>query len=145
MLFTRRSQKIDALKNVPLLGVLSRRQLDLIAKHTDEVAIEADKVLARQGGLGIEFFLILEGSARVERDGRVIARVGAGDVFGEMSVIDQKPRSATVMAETPMILLVVHARSFRTLLDDVPELRQKILLTLCQRLRAADEALAWRN
>lgn len=145
MLLRRRSQKVDALKEVPLLSALSRRHLDLIARHADEVRVDAGKILARQGGLGLEFFLILEGRARVERDGKVIARLGRGDVFGEMSLIDQKPRSATVIGETPMVLLVVHSRSFGTLLDEVPGLRKKVLITLCERLRTADAALAARN
>src|SRR3990172_6458382 len=145
MFLRRRSDKLDALKTVPLLGGLSRRHLGLIARHADEVKVEQGKVLTRQGRLGWEFFLILDGRASVERDGTVIARVGAGDVFGEMSAIDQRPRSATVIAETPMTLLVVHVRSFGVLLDEVPELQRKVLVTLCERLRAADEALALRN
>jgi CRP/FNR family cyclic AMP-dependent transcriptional regulator len=124
---------------------LSQRHLDLVARHADEVSLDAGRVLARQGGLGREFLLIVDGSARVERDGRRIAHLGPGDCFGEMSLIDGRPRSATVVAETPMVLLCVHTRSFGYLLDTVPGLRKKILVTLCQRLRAADAALGSRN
>jgi CRP-like cAMP-binding protein len=145
MLLRRHSQKIDVLREVPLLSTLSRKHLDLIARHADEVAVDAGKVLARQGGLGQEFFVVLEGRARVERDGKVIARLGKGDVFGEMSLLDKKPRSATVVNETPVSVLVVAAASFSELLDSVPELRRKVLVTLCERLRAADKALAARN
>jgi len=145
MLLRRRSEKIDALSKVPLFGALSQRQLDLIAKEADEVEVEAGRVLAHQGGLGREFLLIAEGKARVERDGTVLARLGPGDFFGEMSLIDGKPRSASVIADAPMVLLVVHASSFATLLDTVPALRRKVLATLCERLRAADAALAARN
>ncbi len=145
MLLMRRSEKMDLLKEVPLFSALSRRHLNLIARHADEVKVDAGKVLTRQGRLGLEFFLILDGRAHVERDGKVIARLGQGDVFGEMSLIDQKPRSGTVIAETPMVLLVVYSRSFGALLDDVPGLRKKVLVTLCERLRAADAALAARN
>jgi CRP-like cAMP-binding protein len=145
MLLRRRSDKVDVLKRVPLFSGLSRRHLDLIARHADQVNLDAGRVLARQGGLGREFILIVDGSARVERDGRRIARLGPGDFFGEMSLIDGRPRSATVTAETPMVLLVVHTRSFSYLLDTVPALRKKILVTLCERLRAADAALGARN
>ncbi len=107
--------------------------------------VDAGRVLVAQGGLGREFVLILEGSARVERDGKAIARLGRGDFFGEMSLIDRRTRSATVTAETPVVLLVVETRYFGSLLDTVPGLQRSILLTLCERLRAADEALAARN
>jgi CRP-like cAMP-binding protein len=142
MLLRRRSDRVDVLKKVPLLSGFSQRDLDLIARVADEVRVDAGRVLARQGGLGLEFLLILEGRARVERDGKVIARLGPGEFFGEMSLIDGKPRSASVIADSPAVLLVVEARSFRKLLDAVPGLQRKVLITLCGRLRAADASLA---
>ncbi len=142
MFLRRRSDKVDVLRKVPLFSGLGRGHLDLIARHADEVKLDAGRVLARQGGLGLEFLIILEGSARVERDGKEIARLGLGDFFGEMSLIDHKPRSATVTAETPIALLVIHTRSFGHLLEAVPGLQRKILVTVCERLRAADAALA---
>ncbi len=145
MLLRRRSQKIDVLRRVPLFGGLTQRQLDLIARHADEVNVDVGTVLARQGSLGWEFFVILDGRARVDMDGKSIATLEAGDIVGEMSLIDQKPRIATVVAKTPMVLLVVPSRSFATLLDEVPALRKKVLVTLCERLRAVDSALALRN
>jgi len=145
MLLRRRSEKVDVLKKVPLLSGLSRRDLDLIARVADEVKVEGGRVLTRQGGLGMEFLLLLDGSARVERDGKVIARLGPGDFFGEMSLIDGKPRSATVIADSPSALLAVQARSFRTLLDTVPGLQKKVLIALCGRLRATDASLALVN
>jgi CRP-like cAMP-binding protein len=145
MLLRRRSQKVDALKGVPLFGALSRRHLDAVAREADEVQVDAGRVLTRQGTLGREFFLILEGGARVERDGKVIARLGRGDFIGEMSIIDGKPRSATVIAESPTALLVVERRCFVALLDTVPGLQKKLLVSLSERLRAADAALASTN
>ena len=109
------------------------------------VRADGGKVLTRQGGLGEEFLIIVDGSARVERDGKSIARLDAGDFFGEMSLIDGKPRSATVIAQTPITLLVVDSRSFRSLLEGVPGLRKKISVSLCERLRKADAGLAARN
>ena len=144
-MFLRRSDRFDALRKVPLFSGLSRRHLDLIARHADEVTLSAGNVLARQGERGLEFLLIVDGSARVERDGKRIARLAAGDFFGEMSLIDGKPRTATVTAETPVTLLVIHRRVFSELLDTVSGLRKKVMLTLCERLREADTALIKRN
>jgi CRP/FNR family cyclic AMP-dependent transcriptional regulator len=145
MFLSRRPDRIDWLKKVPLFSGLSRRDLDLIARLTDVVRADEGKVLTRQGALGEEFLVIVDGRARVERDGTVIARLDAGDFFGEMSLIDGKPRSATVIAQTPITLLVVDSRSFRSLLDGVPGLRKKISISLCERLRKADAGLAARN
>ncbi len=145
MLLRRRSDKIDVLKKVPLFGDLSRRHVDLIARHADEVTLDAGRVLARQGEHGLEFLLIIDGGARVERTGKAIARLGAGAFFGEMSLIDGKPRTASVIAETSVVLLVIHRRAFGHLLDTVPGLQKKILLALCDRLREADISLTSMN
>ena len=145
MFLSRRPDRIDWLKKVPLFNGLGRRDLDLIARGTDVVRADGGKTLTRQGALGEEFLLIVDGSARVERDGKPIARLDVGDFFGEMSLMDGKPRSASVIAETPVTLLVVDSRSFRSLLDGVPGLRRKISIGLCERLRKADAALTTRN
>lgn len=145
MFLRRHSDKIELLKTVPLLGTLSRRHLDLIARHADEVSVPAGKVLARQDAICREFFVVLDGRAKVEQNGKTIAVVRKGEMLGEMSLIDNKRRSATVTAETPMTLLVIEARSFATLIDEVPELRKKLLVTLCERLREADARLALMN
>jgi CRP-like cAMP-binding protein len=145
MLLKRREQKIEALKSVPLLSSLSRQHLSLVSQHADEVTVEAGRVLAREGRLGQECFLVLDGRARVEHNGKTIARLGKGDIVGEVSIIDQQPRSASVISESPMTLLVISAASFGALLDDVPPLRRKVMVALCERLRAADAKLAARN
>ncbi|MGB2693953.1 MAG: cyclic nucleotide-binding domain-containing protein [Dehalococcoidia bacterium] len=145
MLLKRRSEKVDLLKKVPLFAGLSQRDLNEIARHADEVAVEAGKVLARQDGVGHEFVVIISGRARVERNRKLIARVRAGSFFGEMALIDGKPRTATVTAETPMVILCVHVRSFGHLLDNVPGLQRKLLVTLCERLRDADTTIGATN
>lgn len=137
----RRSDKISLLRNVPLFGQLSKRQLNAVARHVDEIQLRKGAVLAKQGAQGLEAIIIVDGRARVVTDGKEIAEVTAGDVVGEMSVIDGKPRSATVIAETPMDLLVLHRRDFVFLLENVPGLQRKLLVTLCQRVREADQAL----
>jgi CRP/FNR family cyclic AMP-dependent transcriptional regulator len=97
--------------------------------------------LTKRGQHGVEAFVIVEGRARVESGGKAIAQLGAGDFVGELSLIDGRPRSATVIAETPMTLLVIRRRDFRLLRDSVPGLQEKLLVTLCERLRQADQAL----
>ena len=136
-----RSDKVDVLRKIPLLSGLSQRQLNAFAKYADRVEIRQGATLAKQGGQGLEAIVIVDGKARVEADGKAIAELVAGDVVGEMSVIDGQPRSATVIAETPMTLLVLHRRDFRFLLETVPGLQWKLLVTLCRRLRQADQAL----
>ena len=142
MLGRPQSAKMDLLKAVPLFSGLSRRHLTLIAKAADETTAAEGDILARQDKLGREFALILDGRVRVERDGKRLAWLGAGDFFGEMSIIDGQPRSATVVAETSTTLLVIETRAFSALLDTTPGLQRKIMVGLCERLRAADAALA---
>jgi CRP-like cAMP-binding protein len=133
--------KIARLEEVPLLEECSRKQLKAVAKITEVVEVPAETVLARQGEPGNEFYLIMDGSARVELSPRRRTRLKPGDYFGEMSLLDGEPRSATVIAETPMRLLVIKRRDFSTLLREAPELTQSILATLSRRLRQAERAL----
>lgn len=135
------SEKVDLLGKIPLFSRLTQRQLNAIAKHADVVDRRKGSVLAKQGAQGLEAIVIIDGRARVEGDGKAIAELGPGDVVGEMSVIDGKPRSATVVAETPVSLLVLHRRDFISLIETVPGLQRKLLVTLCERVRQADQAL----
>lgn len=132
--------KISRLEEVTLLAECSRKQLKAVAKITDVVEVPAGTVLARQGDPGNEFYLIMDGSARVEL-ARRRGRLEPGHYFGEMSLLDGEPRSATVIAETPMRLLVIKRRDFATLLRAAPEVTQSILATLSRRLRQAERAL----
>lgn len=145
MFLKRKSEKVDRIRDVPLFAGFSNKQLDRLASELDETSAQAGTTVAKQGQLGHEFILILEGSARVERDGTVLTRLGPGDYFGEMSLIDAKPRSASVIAETPLALLAMHVTAFNTVLDEFPQLRKRLLITLCERLRAADERVAHLN
>jgi CRP/FNR family cyclic AMP-dependent transcriptional regulator len=136
-----RSYKMDLLRNVPLFRSLSKRQLNAVARYTDAHRARQGAVLTKKGQHGLEAFVIVDGRARVEVGGRKIAELGPGDFVGELSLIDGKPRTATVIAQTPMTLLVVRRRDFRSLRDTVPGLQEKLVLTLCERLRQADQAL----
>jgi CRP/FNR family cyclic AMP-dependent transcriptional regulator len=141
MLLRRSSQKIDLLKKVPLFTDLSKRHLGEIAKHADQVQVKRDRVLVQQGKTGWEFIFIVEGKARVEKDGKVIRQLSGGDFFGEISLIDGEPRTSTVIAETDMTLLIVHKTSFDHLLYAIPGLQRKIITSLCQYLRRAEKAV----
>jgi len=141
MLLRRSSQKIDLLKKVPLFSSLSQKHLGEIAKHADQVQVEKGRVLVQQGKTGWEFIFIVEGKARVEKNGKIIRQLTGGDFFGEISLIDGEPRTATVIAETDMTILVVHKPSFDHLLDSIPGLQRKILVSLCQYLRRAEKAM----
>ena len=136
-----RSQKIELLRSVPLFAHLSKRHLNELARHSEELHADAGKVLAKEDEPGKELFIIVSGKARVTRRGKSLATLGPGDFIGEMALLDHKPRSATVVAEEPMVLLVVSAREFAPLLKSVPDLAESLLRTLAVRLRAADETL----
>ncbi|PYM03502.1 MAG: hypothetical protein DMD82_16770 [Candidatus Rokuibacteriota bacterium] len=134
-------EKIERLQEVPIFEGCSRRQLRALARITGVFDAPAESVLMRAGEPGREFFFILDGSARVEVSPRKRARLGPGEFFGEMSLLDGQPRSATVVAETPLRLLVINGRHFWPLLKEVPELAQSIMATLSRRLRQAEKSL----
>ncbi len=141
MLLGRGLQKIDLLKKVPLFSSLSQRHLREISKHADQVQVVTGRALAQQGEKGWEFIFIVDGKARVEKNGKVIRRLSGGDFFGEVALIDGRPRTASVTAETDMTVLIVHKTSFNHLLDTIPGLQKKILISLCDYLRRAEETM----
>jgi CRP-like cAMP-binding protein len=104
--------------------------------------IHAGKVVARQGDLGQEFVVVVEGTATVAVDDVVVASLGPGDYFGEVAVLDRGPRTATVTAETDLLVEVLTSREFDALLDRSPSLTRKIVQGLAARLRATDARLA---
>src|SRR5947209_13498715 len=123
--------KADVLRKVPLFANLSKRDLAHIGQITEEVDSKPGDVLIRQGELGRELIVLVDGSVRVEQNGREIRRLGDGETLGEMALLDGRPRSATVITETPSTLLIVHKQSFDDLLDTVPGLCRQLLLALC--------------
>jgi len=143
MLLRRNSQKIDLLKKVPLFSSLSQKHLGEIAKHADQVQVGKGRVLVQQGKTGWEFIFIVEGKARVEKNRKVIRQLSGGHFFGEISLIDGELRTSSVIAETNMTLLIVHKPSFDHLLDKIPGLQKKIMISLCQYLRRAEKAIDW--
>jgi CRP/FNR family cyclic AMP-dependent transcriptional regulator len=138
MLFSKRSKKDALLKKIPVFSALSNRNLKKIEKLMDEIEVKAGKVLVHQGKPGFDFYVIADGKARVEKDGKNINSLGPGDFFGEISLIDREPRTASVISESDMTVLVVRHRSFRQLLETVPGLAVDMLVALCKYIRMAE-------
>lgn len=141
MRFSKKSEKAEELAKVPLFRDLSKKDLELLASHVDESDVDAGARLSEQGQRGQQLCLIVEGSAKVMRNGRKLATLGPGDVVGELSLIDHGPGSATVETTEPTKLLVMHARDFSEVLDSSPAFARKVLATLARRLRDADRQL----
>ena len=135
----KQDDKIERLKEVPLFEGCSQRQLRSVAKIARVFDVGANTVLTRAGEPGDEFFLLLDGTARVVVSAEKHVAVHPGEFFGEMSLLDGGPRSATVVADTPIRLLVITRRHFSELLKDVPGLTPTLLVTLSKRVRQAEE------
>ena len=130
--------KVDLLSQVPLFAGCSKKELRQIATLADEIDLRAGKVLTRQGAPGREFFVLLEGTVEVVRDGKQITTLGAGDFFGEMALVSNIPRTATVTATSPIRALVVVDRDFRRLLKEDPSVAVKVLGAMAERMPPAD-------
>ena len=130
----RRNQKVELIRHAPLFANCSKRELEEIAHLADEIDLNQGKEMTRQGSPGREFFVLLEGEADVAKDGRVINQLSAGDFFGEIALVSDSPRTATVTATTPVRALVITDRDFRHLLKDQPEIQTKVLAALAARL-----------
>ena len=133
-----KDDKLDQLAQVRLFSACNKKELGLIGKASDEIAVPAGKVLCEQGKPGFEFYLILDGDATVKRNGKKIASLTAGQYFGELSLLTRYPRNATVEASSPMELLVLGQREFSGLLDEVPGMAHKVLSAMAERLYEAD-------
>jgi len=130
--------KLDRLGKVRLFSACTKKELALIGKASDEVTVETGKDIVTEGSTGHEFFMILDGEANVSRGGKKVAALSGGDYFGELSILDRSPRNATVTATTPMTLLVLGQREFSGVLDEVPGLAHKLLITMAHRVREGD-------
>lgn len=128
-------RRLEALASIPLFARLSNRQLRGILREATEDRYDEGTMVIREGGTGKTLFLILEGTARVVRDGRTIALQHAGDFFGEISVIDGRPRTATVIAETPLRCLVLYQRELKQVVMAEPETAWALLAALASRVR----------
>ena len=126
--------KIDLLQHVPLFSRVSRAELREVASLADEIDVPEGKELTREGATGHEFFVLVDGAARVDRGGNQIATLSAGDFFGELALVSDRPRTATVTTTSPARLLVLDERGFRGLMLGSPDFNSKILAAVCDRL-----------
>jgi CRP-like cAMP-binding protein len=134
-----RDAYLDHLATVPLFAALSKKDLQKIARASDEVEVEQGRVLVQEGTTGHEAFVILEGTATVERKGLTVADLGPGQYFGELALLDGGPRTATVIATSPLKVLVLGQREFSGVIDSVPGLAHKLMASLAGRIRDLDE------
>ena len=132
--------KIERLEEVPIFDECSQRQLRSIARIARVFDALAGTMLTHAEEPGDEFFLILDGTANADVATEKRGSLRPGAFFGEMSLLDGGPRSATIVAETPVRLLVISRRDFSVLLKDVPGLTQSLLMTLSRRVRQAEES-----
>lgn len=132
--------KLEMLKAVPLFAAMRPKDLQAVERLADIVDLPAGKTLMRQGEHGSEMFVIASGSVAVERDGGEVARLGAGAAVGEMALLSEGPRTATVTTLEPTTAFVIGHREFHTLLADSTELRQCIFDNVATYLRTLDRS-----
>lgn len=130
--------KLDLLHSIPLFSRLGRREIERLGQLVDEVDVPAGRVLMRQGDRGSEMFILASGRVRVERDGQIVAERGAGEVVGEIALLSEGPRTASVTTVEPARLFVVAHREFHSLMDEMPSIRLAVLESLAQRLRVLE-------
>jgi len=133
-----RQSHLDHLASVSLFSGCSKKELGEVARSTDEVVLPAGQTLCTEGAVGREAFVIIEGTASVTRNGTKLADAGPGDCVGELALLDHGPRTATVVAETPVTALVIGVREFGAILDEVPSISYKLLRTLTARIRSLE-------
>jgi CRP-like cAMP-binding protein len=126
--------KIEALKRAPLFEGLSKKELTELARATDDLSVAPGTVLCREGSLGREFFVIVDGSAEVTKGGKHLATRGAGEFVGEIALLTTTKRTATVIAATPLRCFVMTRGDFRRVLDENPGVERKVMQALAERL-----------
>ena len=131
---------LSALAEIPVFSACTKKELESLASLGSAITVETGYVFTRQGVRGFEFFVVLDGTASCTIDGKRIAELVKGDVFGEMGLIDHEPCSATVVAETSMAVLVLDAREFGGMLAQAPSTMQKLLAVMTKRLRLAQSS-----
>lgn len=118
--------KRDMLRRVPLFTQCKTEPLDLISRLADEVDVADGYTLMRQGDIAREFFMIIEGKVRIERDGKTLKTLGPGDYLGEVALLSESPRTATAVTEGPAKLMVITHQGFNSLIDAHPAIRASI-------------------
>jgi CRP/FNR family cyclic AMP-dependent transcriptional regulator len=131
-------EKLEHLKRVPLFARMGTRELGRLGQLADEIEVGLHTTLTEQGTTGSEFFIVLDGRLTVLDGNRPIAHLGPGDFFGEIALLDGRPRTATVRADGIARLLVLAHREFHSLMDEFPTVRQAVTDALVERVRRLD-------
>jgi CRP/FNR family transcriptional regulator, cyclic AMP receptor protein len=126
--------KVQALKRAPLFEGLSKKELAEIARVTEDLEVPAGKVLCKEGDTGQEFFVIVQGKTEVGRKGKPIAARGDGDFVGEIALLEDTKRTATVTATTPLHVFVLTRQDFRRLVATNPSVERKVMQALVRRV-----------
>jgi CRP-like cAMP-binding protein len=132
-----KDERVELLRKVPLFNGCTDKQFSFIATQVEDVDVPAGKVLCTEGESGGDFFVVVSGTAKVERGGKKLDQLGPGTFFGEIALIDQGPRTATVTSTSPMRLIVLGPAQFRDVLNADPQMARQLLHTVTKRLRAA--------
>jgi CRP-like cAMP-binding protein len=130
----RRDAKIELLKSVPLFADCSKAELRELARNADEIDLAEGTVMTREGRPGREFFVLISGTARVTQNGKKIAELSGGDWFGEIALLTDTPRTATVTATSSVDVLVLTDRRFRSVVETMPSIALKVLSSVSTRL-----------
>jgi CRP-like cAMP-binding protein len=133
-----KKQHLETLSGVALFSGCSNKELEKVAKASDEIRMTAGTLIVDQGQTGREAFVVIEGDVDIKRNGRKVATLGPGAVVGELSLLDHGPRTATAICVTDCTLLVIDQRRFLGVIDSVPAISHKLLASLAARIRDLD-------
>lgn len=131
---------LDHLNKIALFSDCNSRELGLVAKNSSERVLKAGTIIIDQGQTGREAYVVLEGTATVKRNGKKIATATPGTVIGELSLLDKGPRTAAVIADTDVRLLVVSEKALKQAVENIPAISHKLLKALATRVRELDRA-----
>jgi cAMP-dependent protein kinase regulator len=134
----RQSDLIAHLGDVPLFSHCSKRDLQALARNTEVLEFSEGARIVSQGDAGNAFYVLLDGSAGVARNGRHVGDLKSGDYFGELAILDPAPRNADIVAHTPVTVARLLVKPFRQMLRDVPAMNERLLAGLARRVRDAD-------
>ena len=129
-----RDAKVDLIRGIPLFAACSPAELAQVASIADEIDLRDGRRLTPENTPGGELVVVVEGRAEVHQDGRVVNTVGPGEYVGEIALLSGQPRTATVVATTPVHALVIEAHAFQRLLAEAPEIRAKVERSAAERL-----------
>jgi CRP-like cAMP-binding protein len=132
---THTDEKLELLKRTPLLAGLGRKDIEEVGRLVDEVDLKAGYVLMREGDIGREFFVIIDGQVRIDKGGQTIRTMGPGQFLGDIALVTEGPRTATATTETACRLLVLGHGAFHQLMDQYPSIRLSVLESMAMRLR----------